>query len=426
MERTKSNPSLNLQRGLVDTSSHEGGTVQLAVALFDYTAVEADEISLLRGENIVVYGSPEEGWYECELRGRVGMVPANYVRLLHKAGLRHDAPANATVANVANEWRRLGSSNDENIVANTSIGVYSKANNTMGPNSAQGRSSEVQDFGLRERSDETLNRRRQVYERLYHQGVVKVKRQQHMQEQKRLEEREILRKDRQQVNVKSMKMSAARKPDQGTNYGSFLYHEGIERRDIKEEQMRQIKQNEHMEEEKETTFTPLISKTSKRLRRDMPVVERLFMLEQVKAEKIETLKQARNMAESRQATFTPQINHSYALKEGQRTQLDQSHLDFQKKESKRKSMQEKLDREQGVTHKPMLSHRTRQLAEQAAGRAPVAQDANIFDRLYKEAEERELKYQVKQIEAHLMSLDLASYQTVTLPFQPKALGKRKR
>jgi len=51
-------------------------------ALFDYTATEADELTLARGETMVICGSPEEGWYECELRGRVGMVPANYVRLM--------------------------------------------------------------------------------------------------------------------------------------------------------------------------------------------------------------------------------------------------------------------------------------------------------------------------------------------------------
>ena len=42
-----------------------------AQALFDYNAIEADELSLLRGETMVVYGSPEEAWYECELHGRV-------------------------------------------------------------------------------------------------------------------------------------------------------------------------------------------------------------------------------------------------------------------------------------------------------------------------------------------------------------------
>lgn len=42
-----------------------------AQALFNYNAIEADELSLLRGETMVVYGSPEEAWYECELHGQV-------------------------------------------------------------------------------------------------------------------------------------------------------------------------------------------------------------------------------------------------------------------------------------------------------------------------------------------------------------------
>ena len=40
-----------------------------------------------------------------------------------------------------------------------------------------------------------------------------------------------------------------------------------------------LTQRDH--QEKEATFTPRISRASKALRRDMPVVERLFMLEQV-------------------------------------------------------------------------------------------------------------------------------------------------
>ena len=35
-------------------------------------------------------------------------------------------------------------------------------------------------------------------------------------------------------------MSAARKPELGVNYGEFLYLEGIERRDIKAEQVTSI------------------------------------------------------------------------------------------------------------------------------------------------------------------------------------------
>jgi hypothetical protein len=185
-----------------------------------------------------------------------------------------------------------------------------KSHENIGGNSARERSGPevMHTDGLGEMSEETMHKRRQVYERLYSMGVVKVKKQQHMQEQKRREQEEQLKKERQQVtehptkmlvvththtththmqvNAKSMKMSAARKPDVGANYGEFLYNQGVERSDIKAEQVRLIKHNEQMEEEKETTFTPRISKTSKNLRRDMPVVERLFMLDQVKAERM--------------------------------------------------------------------------------------------------------------------------------------------
>ena len=40
----------------------------------------------------------------------------------------------------------------------------------------------------------------QVYERLYRVGVVKVKKQQHMQEQKRIEDEQALENQRQQVS----------------------------------------------------------------------------------------------------------------------------------------------------------------------------------------------------------------------------------
>jgi len=197
----------------------------------------------------------------------------------------------------------------------------------------------------------------------------------------------------------------SRKPDQGTNYGEFLYTEGLERRDIKSEQVRLIKHNEQREQEKEATFTPRISKTSKALRRDMPVVERLFMLEQVKAEKIDTLKRSREREQRQNESFAPRTNaRHHHPQQGTRAELAKSHLDTQKKEFHRQVLQDKYDREQGVTHKPELCARSRQLA----ARASTAQDSNIFQRLHKEAEEREMRYEVKRIEAHLVALDLAS------------------
>jgi len=419
------------------------GIAARAQALFDYNAIEADELSLLRGETMVVYGSPEEAWYECELHGRVsaasgasvapwrggwkpaklgnmsfcarwsltcshvvgsqlrctpiflpsprsifacvlrfgetnmvvrlqvGMVPANYVRLLPP---KHE------------QGNKVGGREDDAKLRRA------KSHDNIGGSSTRERSGPevMQTDGLGEMSEETMSKRRQVYERLYSMGVVKVKKQQHMQEQKRREQEEKLKKERQQVtanltkllvaararvphththththtqvNAKSMKMSAARKPDMGANYGEFLYNQGMERRDLKAEQVRLIKHNEQMEEEKETTFTPRISETSKNLRRDMPVVERLFMLDQVKAEKIGTLKRAVELEERRKGTFAPQINPNYQLKKGARTDVTKSHLDTQKRAFQRQAMQERLDRELGVTHKPTLNDRSRQIA----------------------------------------------------------------
>ena len=204
----------------------------------------------------VVYGSPEEGWLECELGGRIGMVPANYVRLLQKEEASKRNEDEGGEGQLGNMRRMKSAENLNGGAGGEEVGWES--------------------------SNDTLSKRRQVYERLYHQGLVKVKRQQNMQEEKRVQEDSQLRQEQvKNVNARSMKMSADRKPDRGDNYGEFLYNEGLERRDIKAEQVRLIKHNEQREEEKEATFKPRISTESKRLRRDMPVVERLFMLEQV-------------------------------------------------------------------------------------------------------------------------------------------------
>ena len=41
--------------------SEEGSCYRRGVALFDYTAVETDELSFGRGAAIVIFGTPEEG-----------------------------------------------------------------------------------------------------------------------------------------------------------------------------------------------------------------------------------------------------------------------------------------------------------------------------------------------------------------------------
>ena len=39
----------------------ESAAYRRGVALFDYTAIESDELSFRRGATIVIFGSPEEG-----------------------------------------------------------------------------------------------------------------------------------------------------------------------------------------------------------------------------------------------------------------------------------------------------------------------------------------------------------------------------
>jgi hypothetical protein len=94
-------------------------------------------------------------------------------------------------------------------------------------------------------------------------------------------------------------------------------------------------------------------------------------VEQVKAEKIGTLKQAAEMEERRRSTFTPRINPNYQLKEKSRTEVTKSHLDAHKRAVQRQAMQQRLDRELGVTHKPTLNDRSRQIAGRSRAELPA-------------------------------------------------------
>ncbi len=82
------------------------------------------------------------------------------------------------------------------------------------------------------------------------------------------------------ARFRSAKIAAARKSEKG-NYGEFLYNEGIKSSHVKAEQARQV-QIQKRAEEINCRFQPQINEISKKLRRDMPVVERLLMLEQVR------------------------------------------------------------------------------------------------------------------------------------------------
>ena len=78
---------------------------------------------------------------------------------------------------------------------------------------------------------------------------------------------------------RSSNIAAARKSDKG-NYGEFLYQEGIKSKHVRNEQARHI-HSQRRGAELDGNFQPHINEVSKNLRRDMPVVERLLMLEQV-------------------------------------------------------------------------------------------------------------------------------------------------
>ena len=58
---------------------------------------------------------------------------------------------------------------------------------------------------------------------------------------------------------------------------------------MQEERRRLVKEEELREESSQHLFSPQISPVSRQLRRDMPVVERLLMLDQVKMEKLEIM-----------------------------------------------------------------------------------------------------------------------------------------
>lgn len=64
------------------------------------------------------------------------------------------------------------------------------------------------------------------------------------------------------------------------NYGEYLYKEGIKHKQWKEE-MQEMQQERKAAEEENLPFQPSISKRAKALVRDMPVVDRLLLLEQV-------------------------------------------------------------------------------------------------------------------------------------------------
>ena len=49
------------------------------VAMYDFEAVNSDELNIREGDRILVTKRDDSGWWEGTLNGRSGMFPANYV-----------------------------------------------------------------------------------------------------------------------------------------------------------------------------------------------------------------------------------------------------------------------------------------------------------------------------------------------------------
>jgi len=53
-----------------------------AVAIFDFLATDEDELEFRKDDILSVLSESDSGWWTCELRGSIGMCPANYLKYL--------------------------------------------------------------------------------------------------------------------------------------------------------------------------------------------------------------------------------------------------------------------------------------------------------------------------------------------------------
>lgn len=49
------------------------------IALYDYAAVESNELSISTGDRVRVVRKDPSGWWECSRNDKTGWVPSNYV-----------------------------------------------------------------------------------------------------------------------------------------------------------------------------------------------------------------------------------------------------------------------------------------------------------------------------------------------------------
>lgn len=52
--------------------------------LFDYTAIEDDELTIRQGDQFKLLELYDDGWWLIDVQGKFGVVPSNYVKILSK------------------------------------------------------------------------------------------------------------------------------------------------------------------------------------------------------------------------------------------------------------------------------------------------------------------------------------------------------
>ena len=64
---------------------------EYCVALYDYEASGDDEIGFRKDDRMrIISKGPYEGWWTCELRGKQGLVPSNYVEMTAQQVSSHE------------------------------------------------------------------------------------------------------------------------------------------------------------------------------------------------------------------------------------------------------------------------------------------------------------------------------------------------
>lgn len=63
-------------------SASQMDRVVTARALHAYSAQDVAELTFDRGEILTVLSQGTDGWWQCTLNGKTGLVPSNYVQLL--------------------------------------------------------------------------------------------------------------------------------------------------------------------------------------------------------------------------------------------------------------------------------------------------------------------------------------------------------